>query len=80
MSGEDYKMRTFMICTPHQTLCGCSNQGGTCGTYFGTGEVDAGFWWGDPREKDYLKDLGVRWEDDIKKGSSRSGMVRHGLD
>jgi len=54
--------------------------GGACGMNVGTREVDAGFWWGDPRARDYLEDLGVRWEDNIKKGSSRSGMVGNELD
>jgi len=48
--------------------------------YVGTREVDAGFCWGDPRARDYSQDLGVRREDNIKKGSSRSGMGRNGLD
>jgi len=25
----------------------------------GTGEVHVGFWWGDPKERDHLEDLGV---------------------
>jgi hypothetical protein len=24
-----------------------------------TRKVQTGFWWGDPRERDYLKDLGI---------------------
>jgi hypothetical protein len=48
--------------------------------YVRTGKVDAGFCWGDPRARDYLEDLGVRWEYNIKKGSSRSGMGWHGMD
>jgi len=26
MNGEDYIMSSFMICTPHQILCGGSNK------------------------------------------------------
>jgi hypothetical protein len=29
-----------------------------CGAY-GRGKVHTGFWWGDPRERDHLEDLGV---------------------
>jgi len=30
-----------------------------CGTYGGRGEVYAGLWWGNLRERDHLEDLGV---------------------
>jgi hypothetical protein len=33
--------------------------GGACSTYGGRGEVHRGFWWGDLREGDHLKDRGV---------------------
>jgi hypothetical protein len=32
---------------------------GACSTYGGGGEVYAGFWWGNLRERDHLEDLGV---------------------
>jgi len=32
---------------------------GACDTYGGTREAHTGFWWGDPRERDHLEDLGV---------------------
>jgi hypothetical protein len=34
-----------------------NEMGGACGTY--GGEVHIGFWWGNLKEKDHLKDLGV---------------------
>jgi hypothetical protein len=33
--------------------------GGELGTYWGTGEVYTGFWWGNLRERDHFEDLGV---------------------
>ena len=33
--------------------------GGTSSTYGGPGELCAGFWWGNLRERDHLKDSGV---------------------
>jgi hypothetical protein len=35
--------------------------GRECSMYWGTGEVDTGFWWGNLREGDNLEDLGVDW-------------------
>jgi hypothetical protein len=31
-----------------------------------TGKVHTGFWWGELVVRDYLKDLGFSWEDNIK--------------
>jgi hypothetical protein len=31
----------------------------TCSMLWGNGEVHTGFWWGDPRERDRLKDPGI---------------------
>jgi hypothetical protein len=39
----------------------------------GRGEVHTGFWWGNLRERDHLKDPGVDGRI-ILDGSSRSGM------
>jgi len=33
--------------------------GGACSTYGGRGEVYTGFWWGKPRDRDHLEDIGV---------------------
>jgi hypothetical protein len=41
--------------------------------------VHTGFWWGDPRESDYLGDPRVD-ETITLNGSSRRGMVGHGPD
>jgi hypothetical protein len=32
----------------------------------GRGEAYTGFWWGNLKEGDHLRDPGVRWEDNIK--------------
>ena len=62
-SREKYIMRSLMICTPHQILFGLSNReelmGGACSTYGRRGEVHAGFWCGNLRERDHLEDPGV---------------------
>jgi hypothetical protein len=56
-------MRNFMICTPNQILFQSSNQGGLDGPDMWhvreRGEVHEEFWWGNLREKDLLKDLGL---------------------
>jgi hypothetical protein len=33
--------------------------GEVCSTLQGNGEMRTGFWWGDPRERDRLKDPGI---------------------
>ena len=48
---------------------------------WGTGEINSGFWWGDLREKDHFKDMGVdrmsilkyicKWWD----GKARTGLI-----
>jgi hypothetical protein len=35
--------------------------GGDCSTYWWTGGVLTGFWWGNPRERDHLEDPGLDW-------------------
>jgi hypothetical protein len=45
----------------------------------GKGEVPAQLWWGNVMERDHLKDVGVRWEDNIKFVLQEVGWG-HGLD
>jgi len=40
---------------------------------WGRGEGHIGFWWGNLRERDYLEDPGVRWEDNIKMDFQEMG-------
>jgi hypothetical protein len=76
VSGENYVMRSLMICTPHTILCGDkikkNEMGGTCRTY------------GDRRgvcrvlvvKPDGKRPLGRtrgRWEDNIKKDLQEVG-------
>jgi hypothetical protein len=53
-----------MICTAHQYYSGNqikkNEMGWVCSTYW-KGEVYAGFWWGNLRERDHLEDPGVDW-------------------
>ena len=49
-----------MICTAHRQLLGQQSEnemGRTCSTY--GRDVYTGFWWGSPREREYLEDPGV---------------------
>jgi hypothetical protein len=39
-----------------------------------SGQAYTEIWWRKLRDRDYLEDLGVKWEDDIKM------VERHGLD
>jgi hypothetical protein len=45
-----------------------NEMGWACSLYGGGGDVHTGFWWGNPRERDYFEDPGIghRWEDNIK--------------
>jgi len=43
------------------------------------GEVNTGLRWGDEGKKLFRRSS-RRWKDNIKNGTSRSGMGRHGLD
>ena len=62
-SQEDYIMKGFPICTPHQYYLGDQTKKnetyGRCSTCGGRGEVHTGFWWGDLREGDHLEDPGI---------------------
>jgi hypothetical protein len=40
--------------------------GGACSTYGGRREGHTVFWWGNVRERDYLEDPGIKWENNIK--------------
>ena len=61
MSGENYIMRSLMICTAHQCYSCDQNEknemGGACSTC--EGEVQTVFWWGILRERDHLEDPGA---------------------
>jgi len=39
--------------------------GGARSTY--VGEVNTGFWWGNPRERDHLENPGVNWRMILKR-------------
>jgi hypothetical protein len=41
------------------------------------GEVPTGFWWGDLKKRNHLKDPGLYWDDNIK--TDLKGK-RHGVD
>jgi hypothetical protein len=52
--------------------------GRECVTYGGRGEVHTGFWWGNPKERDRLEDLGVSGRIILK--CMLNILVRYGLD
>ena len=39
-----------------------------------TGEAYKGFWWGNLRERDHLRDPGPRWENNIKMDLQEVGV------
>jgi hypothetical protein len=45
----------------------------------GIGEVHTGFWWGDPRERDHLEDLGIDGKIIIKLIFKKWDGARTGL-
>jgi len=51
-------MRSFMIRTAHQILCGWSNGLGIWHVW-GRGKVHPGIWWGNLKERDYSNDVDV---------------------
>jgi hypothetical protein len=62
-SGEDYIMRSFIVCVPHQLLLGRSDHvldGWDMWLIWETGVLLTGFWWGNLRQRDHLEDLGIR--------------------
>ena len=60
--GENYIIRSFMICTPHQIFLGGQikedRMGGACGVWW-RNEMYRGFWWVNLKKRDNLQDLGV---------------------
>jgi len=54
--------------------------GGTCSTYGGKGEAYTGFWWGNLRERDHLKDPGVDGRIISRWIARRGDGGGHGLD
>jgi hypothetical protein len=77
MCGENYIMRSLIICTAQKTLFGWSNR--EWNWVGGHVELYKEFWWGNLRERDHLEDLGVDGRI-ILNGSSGSGMWGYGLD
>jgi len=61
-AGENYIIRSFMICTPHKIFLGGQTKeewmGGACGIW-GRNEMHTGFWWVYLKKRDNLQDLGV---------------------
>jgi hypothetical protein len=49
-NGEDYIMRSLLVCTPQQILFGCMWH------VWKTRESHAGLWWGNLRKRDHLED------------------------
>jgi len=53
-----------------------NEKGVTCGIYGGKREMRVGFWWGELREKDHFKDIGVGVKIILKKLTLRISVWR----
>jgi hypothetical protein len=63
VSGENYIMRSLIICTPHQIFSDENSEKnsmcGACSAYVGEERGFTGFWWGNLMERGHLEDPGV---------------------
>ena len=78
-SGENYIMRSLLICTPNQILFGWSNReewdGRGTQHVWVRAEVYTGFWWGYLRERRHLEDPGVDGRIKIKMDLQEVGRA-----
>jgi hypothetical protein len=62
-TGENYTMRSFMICIAHWILLGWSSEGGCDGLgmwhAWGRRGMCTGFWRGNMKERHHLEDVGI---------------------
>jgi len=78
-NGENYIMRSFMTCTPHQILFKLEEMGWACGTYGKTGEVRREFGGKTPGEE-LLGKSRRRWKYNIKMDFQVADWGRNGVD
>jgi len=81
-NGEDCITKSFIICIPHQTLFGCSNQvrgGLDIWHVWRSAEMNTGFWWENLRDRDHSEGLGVNGRI-IIQCIFKKWDARHGLD